>query len=137
LNKKPEEQVEAVFFELPQPGSYFNFEKVCKRTHLDIASVNTAIYLEINNNRITKAHLSAGGVGPVPMYLESAAAYLTNNELCAQTISEAIKLAKQSVKPISDARGSASYKLLLLEQLIKAHFYTLELWTDIAQIETH
>ena len=30
--------------------THFNFEKVCKRTYLDIASVNTAISLKVENN---------------------------------------------------------------------------------------
>jgi xanthine dehydrogenase small subunit len=36
-----------VRFTLPTKNTRFNFEKVSKRTYLDIASVNTAIRLEI------------------------------------------------------------------------------------------
>ena len=43
LDKKPEEHIEQIWFELPGKNSLFNFEKVSKRTHLDIASVNSAI----------------------------------------------------------------------------------------------
>lgn len=48
LNKEPNEIIEKILFELPGTNDLFNFEKVCKRTYLDIASVNTAIYLSMN-----------------------------------------------------------------------------------------
>ncbi|MEP7037468.1 MAG: FAD binding domain-containing protein, partial [Acidobacteriota bacterium] len=49
--------------------THFNFEKVCKRTYLDIASVNTAISLKVEKNLIRQAHVSTGGVAPIPLYL--------------------------------------------------------------------
>jgi len=66
LDKKPEEVITHISFELPVKHSYFNFEKVSKRTHLDIASVNTAICLQLKSGTIEKAGISAGGVEPVP-----------------------------------------------------------------------
>ena len=35
------------------------------------------------------------------------------------------KIAMDEVAPISDARGSAEYKTILLGQLVKAHLYKL------------
>ena len=43
LDKKPQEYIEQIWFELPGKNTLFHFEKVSKRTHLDIASVNSAI----------------------------------------------------------------------------------------------
>src|SRR6185369_8064160 len=68
LDKKPGEYIQQIGFRLPVPGSHFNFEKVSKRTNLDIASVNTAIHLIKEGNTIREAHLSAGGVGPIPLF---------------------------------------------------------------------
>jgi xanthine dehydrogenase small subunit len=48
---------------------HFNFEKVCKRTYLDIASVNTAIFLETKKDKIVTANVSMGGVSPIPLFL--------------------------------------------------------------------
>src|SRR6185503_251194 len=45
LDKQPDEHLASLSFELPGSNSFFNFEKVSKRTNLDIASVNSAIYL--------------------------------------------------------------------------------------------
>jgi xanthine dehydrogenase small subunit len=125
LNKRPEEYIERIVFDLPGPDEHFHFEKVSKRTCLDIASVNTAIRIRVNDHRVEEAHISAGGVGPVPAYLKKASAALKGQKLTERIIVETIKQARAEIAPISDARGTADYKSLLLGQLIKAHFLTL------------
>ncbi len=125
LDKTPEEIIEKIYFELPGKNDLFNFEKVCKRTYLDIASVNTAIHLRIENELVIYAGLSAGGVGPIPLYLFKCSEFLIGKRISVQMISELITLAQTEISPISDARGTEAYKRLLLSQLIKAHFIKL------------
>jgi xanthine dehydrogenase small subunit len=125
LDKKPTEIIEKIWFELPGKNSFFNFEKVSKRTNLDIASVNSAISLTMNGNEIIKADVSAGGVGPVSMYLQKTSEFLKGKEINGETVNEAIEVMKTEISPISDARGTKEYKTLLLGQLIKAHFIKL------------
>ncbi|HEY6503013.1 MAG TPA: 2Fe-2S iron-sulfur cluster-binding protein [Chitinophagaceae bacterium] len=125
LDKKPEEHIEQIWFELPGKNTLFNFEKVSKRTHLDIASVNSAISITMNKDIIENAGISAGGVGPVPLYLEKTSLFLKGKKIAEETITEAIEIAQTEISPISDARGTKEYKRLLLGQLIKAHFITL------------
>ena len=125
LDKKPGEIVEKIWFELPGPNAKFNFEKVSKRTHLDIASVNSAISLVVENGIIQTAALSAGGVGPIPLYLKKTSLFLAGKAVDETLIEAAITIAHTEINPISDARGSAAYKKLLLGQLLKAHFITL------------
>jgi xanthine dehydrogenase small subunit len=122
LDKKPEELIEKIWFELPGKNSVFNFEKVSKRTHLDIASVNSAISFSMNGKEIAMAGISAGGVGPIPMYLQKTSEYLIGRKTNDETINGAIEVMKTEISPISDARGAKEYKTLLLGQLIKAHF---------------
>jgi xanthine dehydrogenase small subunit len=130
LDKKPEEFVRQIIFSLPGSNNYFNFEKVSKRTHLDIASVNSAMLIELADNKILQGNISAGGVGPIPMCLKNASQFFAGKELNEETILEAIKIAQDEVSPISDVRGSEEYKRLLLSQLIKAHF--IELFPSIS-----
>ena len=125
LDKTPDEIISKIWFELPGKNIYFNFEKVSKRTHLDIASVNSAICLSLNKNKIDAAGISAGGVGPIPMYLEKTSEFLKGKIVSENLIHEAIEIAQSEISPISDARGSKEYKRLLLGQLIKAHFIEL------------
>lgn len=122
LDKKADEFIEKISFVLPSETDHFNFEKVSKRTHLDIASVNSAIKISVQNGLISSASVSAGGVGPVPAFLSKASSFLEGKEISMEIIRELLQIVQSEISPISDARGSEEYKRLLLAQLIKAHF---------------
>lgn len=105
---------------------YFNFEKVSKRTFLDIASVNSALFVEIGpDDTIINVLLSAGGIAPIPTFLTKTCQYLLSKKIDSTVVATAIEIARQEVSPISDIRGSREYKLLLLGQLLLAHFLQL------------
>ena len=125
LDKKPGEHIQQIWFELPGKNSVFNFEKVSKRTHLDIASVNSAIAITIKGDVVERAAISAGGVGPIPLYLQKTSEFISGKRVDRELIRDAIEIAQTEVSPISDARGSKEYKRLLLGQLITAHFVEL------------
>lgn len=131
--KNTNEYMESIKFKLPSGNYNFNFEKVSKRTFLDIASVNTAILLYINNGIISEAHVSAGGVGPIPMYLFKTSEFLKYKESTLENISNCISIAQSEISPITDARGSAEYKRLLLSRLMYTHFMTL--FPELIKIE--
>lgn len=125
--------------------THFNFEKVCKRTFLDIASVNTAIALRVSSPTVKKglsdsalaharatetcviehAHVSAGGVFATPLYLKKTSEFLGGKEISEATINEAAETLQTEIAPISDVRGSQEYKRLLARQLFTAHFVEL------------
>ncbi len=119
------ELIEDIIFDIPATDSKFNFEKVSQRTYLDIASANSSIYIETDNKKIIKCNISAGGVAPVPLYLSKTSEYLTGEVINSVTVTEAVNILQDEISPISDARGSAEYKALLLRQLIYSHFITL------------
>ena len=119
------ELIKNIQFKLPTKTSFFNFEKVCKRTHLDIASVNSAIHIYIENNTISEAHVSIGGVAAIPKYLNETSTFLTGKILSSDTIIEANNVLQNEISPISDVRGTRDYKRLLGRQLFFAHFTEL------------
>lgn len=125
LDKKQEEFVQSVWFKLPTKNSFFNFEKLSKRTNLDIASVNSAVLISMDGETIDNADLSAGGVGPIPKYLPNASEFLIGKKLTEDLVLELCEKVQEEISPISDARGTETYKRLLLKQLIKAHFIEL------------
>ena len=146
LAKSEDEYIAMIRFRKPGGDFRFNFEKVCKRTYLDIATVNTAISLtvarfvtdegppapgflesqvEIPEWVIESAHVAAGGVAPVPLYLKQTSAFLTGKGLTPRTIENAVETIQSEISPISDVRGSEEYKRLLLGQLFRAHFVEL------------
>ncbi|MBC6697763.1 FAD binding domain-containing protein [Hymenobacter puniceus] len=122
LAKTADEQVIEISFPTPLAGDFFHFEKVSKRTHLDIASVNSAAWLRVENGVIQAARVSAGGVGPVPLLLARTSQFLVGRELTAETVHAANAVMQEEISPISDVRGTVDYKRLLLRQLLWAHF---------------
>lgn len=145
LAKLPEEFITAIRFKKPTGDFRFNFEKVSKRTYLDIATVNTAISLHFRNPQVSKgssvtegahtslrasdtiadAHVAAGGVAPIPLYLKETSSFLVGRTMIAETIEKANEIMQSEVSPISDVRGTAEYKRLLLRQLFRAHFHEI------------
>lgn len=159
LAKEPDEYITTIRFKKPHSDFRFNFEKVCKRTYLDIATVNTAASFKVEpvpgktwtppalesdasvgsptvregavNNLsdldyfITDAHVAAGGVAPIPLYLKETSSFLIGRHIDSDTINKASDILQAEISPISDVRGSEEYKRLLLRQLFRAHFLEL------------
>lgn len=123
LDRNPDEYIETISFNVPEKKAIYNFEKVSKRTHLDIASVNSAcLVATADDGSIKEIHLSAGGVAPFPKYLAQTCEFLKGKKPGAEILQKAIGIINSEVVPISDARGAKEYKLLLLRQLFLAHF---------------
>ncbi len=119
------ELIKRISFSKLKENEFFNFEKVSKRTHLDIASVNTAGRITVQNGQIIDAHFSLGGVAAIPKYLEKTNQFLVGKVLNTATVKEAEAVLQSEITPISDVRGSNIYKRLLAKQLFFAHFITL------------
>lgn len=125
INLQKDEFVKEIAFAIPTKPTLFNFEKVSKRTHLDIASVNSAIHLIVNGEKISSCSLSAGGVSPIPLFLYKTSDFLKGKAISSELIIQANEVMQGEISPIGDMRGSVDYKRLLLRQLFFAHFIKL------------
>jgi xanthine dehydrogenase small subunit len=133
LAKAPDEVLREVRLATPA-GRVCHFEKVAKRRCLDIATVNSALAVDLDaNGTIREAGLALGGVAPVPLYAAASSALLRGRRPDAATWAELIEVAQSEVAPISDVRGSADYKRLLVRQLLIAH--GIELFPDDVRVE--
>jgi len=124
IDLKEGEIIEGLFFKIPDLAGkqFFNFEKVSKRTHLDIASVNSACLMKIEKDIIQEASISAGGVSPIPLFLKKSSNFLAGKKIGMDTFRHLNAIAQEEISPISDVRGSEKYKRLLLRQQLFAHF---------------
>lgn len=125
LDKENDEIIESISFYAPEQPLLFNFEKVSKRTNLDIASVNSAIQIKMEKDKMSHVHLACGGVFAFPKYLRETSAFLTGKTVHEEIVHEAAQILQTEIKPISDARGTAEYKKLLARQLFYSHFISL------------
>ncbi len=125
LDLKPSERIKYITIEIPAQSVLFNFEKVSKRTHLDIASVNSSVCICSDGKIINEIYISAGGVAPYPKLLVKTSDFLKGKELSIDHLNTALDIIQEEIFPISDIRGSAEYKRTLLRQLFLMHFVKL------------
>ncbi|MCH7675842.1 FAD binding domain-containing protein [candidate division KSB1 bacterium] len=139
LEKSPSEILTEIIFPVPDKKTKVHFEKVSKRKTLDIASVNSAIKVRVEKGTIQAIEMSMGGVAPIPLFMNKTCEYLKDKPVNRQTILDVLYIAMSEISPISDIRGSAEYKRLLVRQFIIAHFTKLypEFVTVREFYETH
>ena len=125
LDRRPEEILTEIRVPMADDTTRVHFEKVSKRRCLDIATVNSAVAVRLEDDLIAAATLAAGGVAPVPLLLRRTGAFLRGRAMSREVAEEAFALAQGEISPISDVRGSAEYKRLLLRQQLAGHFLRL------------
>ena len=119
------EIIKEIKIPIPKGNYYYNFEKVSNRKILDIAAVNSALFMKADKNgKIEDLRISAGGVAPVPFFIQKLDSF--KGEIADKnTILKIADKAAEQVTPIDDIRGSAKYKKLLLKELVVSHFKKL------------
>ncbi len=124
--KKPaanaDELVTLIRFPQTTPNTRIHWEKISKRSTLDIATVNSAARIEIQDGWVSRARLAFGGVAAIPLLMTKTNAFLAGKAMCTEVALEAAQLAQTECAPISDIRGAAEYRKLLVRQLVLAHF---------------
>jgi xanthine dehydrogenase small subunit len=119
LDKRPDELVAEIAFPVVRSGDRVAFEKVSKRRWLDIATVNAAARVRLDEDgRVVAARLALGGVAPVPLLLRRASAAMVGEVFGPALLARVLTLADAEIAPIDDVRGSATYKRLLARQLL-------------------
>ncbi|PKL24575.1 MAG: molybdopterin dehydrogenase [Spirochaetae bacterium HGW-Spirochaetae-3] len=124
----PGEVVESISF--PGGWSSFAFEKASKRERLDIATVNCAVAVRMSpDGTIAEARYSAGGVAATPLRLRDAEAAMIGRKPSAALARELGTIAAGAGSPMSDVRGSSTYRKRLLERLAWAA--CCRLWPEL------
>jgi xanthine dehydrogenase small subunit len=117
VKKDSDELIEWIYFDAPDERTLFSFEKICKRDYLDMATVNSAMRVVVDNGTITKASFAVGGLGPTIRSLEKTAGYLVGKRIDNQTFKQANRIAQTEITP----RSRAEYKRSLVRQQLFIH----------------
>jgi xanthine dehydrogenase small subunit len=125
LDMTPSEILSEIHLPIPAADTKISFEKVSKRKHLDVASVNSAMKVRCEGAIIRDIALTMGDVAPIPLFLKATCLHFLGKQVCRETIEGAYPIVQQEISPISDVRGSSEYKRLLARQLLTAHFVKL------------
>jgi xanthine dehydrogenase small subunit len=97
--------------------------KVSRRKDLDISAFTAAIRLAMTGDRIDRAGVVYGGVAPTVIRVPRTEAFLTGKVATLDTFEHAGRIARDEIKPISDVRGSADYRLQLAENIMAKFWY--------------
>ena len=107
------------------PNGEISYLKTSKRKEVDIASVNSCLFLNFKGSNILDLRVSFGGVYPYPVRIFRGEDFIKGKELNLENILKLAEICQDEVKPISDVRGSDKFRKQLVFNHILKHFYDL------------
>jgi len=128
LALKSGEWISAVSFRAPQKTEVLRLYKAATRKDLDISTVSAAFLFDLKPSRksasftIKSARLALGGVAAVPLRLPRVEAFLHDKVLDRSLIDATQKILQEEIKPLSDLRGSAAYRRILVQGFLQQYF---------------
>jgi xanthine dehydrogenase molybdopterin binding subunit/xanthine dehydrogenase small subunit len=100
------------------------FFKVSKRREMDISTVAACFALQLDkSDLISSARLAFGGVAAMPARAKKTESALIGKKWNEATLREAIPILEAEFQPISDVRGSATYRQRLIVDLLRKFFH--------------
>ena len=98
---------------IPKPPGNFaaSFEKLGKRNALVLAIVSAAASIVREGDIIKDARISLGSVAPTPLRVKKAEDILKGKTPTMELIEKAAEIVMNEVKPITDVRASAEYRI--------------------------
>ena len=115
----PGEVLARVVVPVPEPAWDVRMFKVARRFDNDIATVSLAVALKRAGDRITGARVALGGMAAVPGRASGAEKALVGRDWDRRALSAAQEALAVDVQPMSDHRGSATYRLAAARGLLE------------------
>ena len=112
-----DELITAVDVPVQPLGVYCWYEKFTARSADDWPTVGAAVWYRVDSNVIIEARVAVSAATERPMRIAAAEALLTNAPPTPQVFSKAADAAADTVQPIADLHGSASYK----REMVRVH----------------
>jgi len=119
------ELITAIRFTIPAANDSWAVYKVSERKDLDISSVNLGARVEWKKEKggeIRSARFACGGVAATPLRLKKTEALLAGKAPSTELFLLASKVLQSEITPIGDVRGSAAFRRLLAENLLRKFF---------------
>jgi xanthine dehydrogenase small subunit len=106
---------------LPQQVRFF---KAAKRGMDDISTIATGMAVNLDaSGRVEHVRLAYGGVAPIPLRAIDVEESLLGQLWNEASVHRAQKILERTIKPISDHRGSAAYRLALAQSLLEKFWW--------------
>ncbi len=116
---EPDEILVNIHFPPQLPYSGSAYYKLANRKALEISTVGVAVRLalEAPDGPVKDVEISLGAVGPTPILAASAKEVLIGKMPQEEIFRKAAQAAAQDARPIDDHRGSAWYRVQMVERL--------------------
>ncbi|MEY2479742.1 MAG: xanthine dehydrogenase large subunit [Verrucomicrobiota bacterium] len=100
------------------------FFKVSKRREMDISTVAGCFAIHFDKSgTISSARLAFGGVAEMPARAKKTESALLGKQWNETTLREVLPILEREFTPISDVRGSSTYRQRLIVDLLQKFFY--------------
>jgi xanthine dehydrogenase small subunit len=119
----PGEMITAAHIPLPQLDEIFKLYKVSRRKDLDISTFNAAIWLRLSGRTIDDIRIAFGGVGPMVLRMKKSESALRGSPATLDHFEQAGEIARDEVTPITDVRGSETYRRTLAANVLKKFWH--------------
>ena len=130
---KKNEFIKNIIIPLPEKNSVFYAWKLSKRYDQDISTISIAAKLSFNNKKLISCKIAFGGMAAIPKRSKKIENYFLDNYLKLDFDNISLIL-KEEFQPLSDLRGSSSYRILASNGLIKRLVFALNNPNNITEV---
>lgn len=120
---RPGEFVESLHIPRPGRDDVIHISKLTRRFDSDITAVCGAFKLTVRDDEITAARVAFGGMAATPKRATGCEAALTNHPFTLTTVQAARDALRADYAPLTDVRGSASYRIEAAANLLLRLWY--------------
>lgn len=118
--RRPDELLTAVIWPVPGERTASAFHKLGLRKADAISVLSVAVAVTFDDGgRCASVRIALGAVAPTPIRARTAEELLTGEILTPAVIAEAARHAARATRPISDIRGSASYRREVTQVIVR------------------
>jgi xanthine dehydrogenase small subunit len=103
----------------PRAGELLRAYKISKRYDDDISAVCLVLNMTLDQGRVERIRIGAGGVAATPVRAVTTESLLAGNPWTEQAAQEAAVVLRAEFRPISDMRASAAYRTEVLGNLMR------------------
>ncbi len=114
------EFIESVF--IPEQPDTLGVYKISKRFDQDISALCGAFNIAVADGIVTKARIAFGGMAATPKRAKAVEAALLGQSWNEETVATAQAAFAQDYTPMSDQRGTAAYRMALVQNLLKRYY---------------
>jgi xanthine dehydrogenase small subunit len=118
-DRAPDEFVESVHIPRPAPDTIVRIVKLSKRFDSDISAVCGAFAITVADGMVTAARIAFGGMAGTPARAPACEAVLIGQRWSETTIEAAATALAGDYTPLTDARGSSTYRLTAAANLLR------------------